>query len=119
MKYERRLFASFLVILIVIIGILAYFLLRVSSVSNNYELARDLCIQLCLEEKNKGRDLSNGPCLSDNNSKWIVKDWVCDVAHWPRESIDNLPENQCQEYREGKAHHFVEVSPECEFIRAV
>ena len=118
MERERKFYVSLLIILIAIFGVLVYFLVRMSSVSSN-EFAKNLCIQLCLEERSKGRDLSNGPCLSDNNSKWIVRDWVCDVARWPRQDIDNLPENQCQEYREGKAHHFVEVSPQCEFIRAI
>ncbi len=77
----------------------------------------DDCIALCMNEKNKGRDLSNGPCLSDGNPLWRHVDWVCDVAHNPRIPADNLPENQCKDYREGKAHHFVEVDPNCKYIR--
>ena len=76
------------------------------------------CVSLCKDALAQGRDLSNGPCLSDDNPKWNINDWVCDVAHWPRESIDNLAENQCREFRERKAHHFVEVNEKCEFIRA-
>lgn len=75
-----------------------------------------LCIQICTAST---QDLSNGTCLSDNNTDWNIDDWVCDVAHSPRQDVDNLPENQCQEYREGKAHHFVEVDPNCNLIRAV
>ena len=74
------------------------------------------CIYLCKSSK---EDLSNGPCLSDNNSNWTVSDWVCDVAHLPRQNVDNLPENQCSDFREGRAHHFVEVYPNCSFIRVV
>ena len=77
--------------------------------------AKAKCISLC-EQANF--DLSNGPCLSDDNPEWDVEDWVCDVAHWPREDVDNKPENQCKVYREGKAKHFVEVNPNCEFIRS-
>ncbi len=51
-------------------------------------------------------DLSNGPCLGK-----IADDWVLDVAHLPREQVDNLPENQCQGYK-----HFVEMSPKGEVI---
>ena len=61
----------------------------------------------------------NGPCLSDNNSEWNIADWVCDVAHSPRQDVDNLPENQCQAFRNSQAHHFVEVDSSCNFIRAV
>jgi hypothetical protein len=79
-------------------------------------LATEKCAALC---KAMNFDLSNGPCLSDSSPAWNISDWVCDVAHSPRIAIDNLPENQCSEFRKGKAHHFVEVSPGCEFIRVV
>lgn len=60
--------------------------------------------------------LSNQIHINDKNSE---ETWVCDVAHQPRTAEDNLPVNQCSSYRAGKAKHFVEVTPECEFIRAV
>lgn len=50
-------------------------------------------------------DMSDGPCLSNE----IIVDWVVDVAHNPRQPIDDKPENQCSAFREGKAHHFVEL----------
>lgn len=61
-----------------------------------------------------GEDLSNGPCLSNE----VVPDWVADIAHDPRQAVDDLPENQCSAYREGKAHHFVELDPAGSLIRA-
>jgi hypothetical protein len=76
----------------------------------------EACINKCKSELALGKDLSNGPCLLDPIP--LAEDWVCDVAHWPREDVDNLPENQCNTYREGKATNFVEVTPKCEFIRA-
>jgi len=80
------------------------------------EIAKDRCIETCMTISS---DLSNrSPCLSDGNPEWNVSDWVCDVAHSPRQAIDDLPENQCLAFREGRSHHFVEVSPYCEFIRA-
>ncbi|MEM5871409.1 MAG: hypothetical protein QW051_00890 [Candidatus Aenigmatarchaeota archaeon] len=101
-----------------IIGILAVAgcIQREIKTTPKEELAREKCIELCLKAN---RDLSNGPCLSDDNIEWNIEDWVCDVAHSPRESVDNQPENQCKAYREGKAHHFVEVNPECKFIKAI
>ena len=80
------------------------------------EQAKTKCIELC---EGSAIDLSDGPCLSDDNPNWDVEGWVCDVAHSPRQDVDNRPENQCREFREGKASHFVEVDPECEFIKAV
>ena len=80
------------------------------------EEAKTKCIETCMMISS---DLSNrSPCLSDNNLEWNISEWVCDVAHLPRQAIDDLPENQCAAFREGKAHHFVEVSPDCDFIRA-
>lgn len=72
------------------------------------------CVELCKSVK-PTKDLSNGPCLSDNLLQSHV---VCDVVHSPRQAVDDLPENQCQEYREGRANQFIEVDTDCNFIRA-
>jgi hypothetical protein len=84
--------------------------------------AIDLCEQICrINPVNAPleRVYASGPCLSDNNPDWTIDDWVCDVAHNPRQDVDNQPENQCQAFREGKASHFVEVDTSCNFIKAV
>jgi len=60
-----------------------------------------------------GQDLSNGPCLSNN----LMPDWVLDIAHDPRQSVDNLPENQCSAFREGEAHHFIEMDESGKIIK--
>jgi len=84
------------------------------TVPTDSERAAYACILLCKSYLQNGTDLSSGPCLSNE----IIPGWVCDVAHWPREDVDNRKENQCPAY--GKtAFHFVEVNPRCEFIRAV
>lgn len=81
------------------------------------DLAIEACVKACQDAI---QDLSNGPCLLNPISGM---NWVCDVAHSPREDVDNLQENQCSAWREayerGETMHFVEVTPECEFIRAV
>lgn len=59
------------------------------------------------------RDLSSGPCLGK-----IADDWVLDIAHLPRQEVDDLPQNQCPDFAAGKAHHFVEMTREGEVIRA-
>ena len=61
-----------------------------------------------------GEDLSAGPCLSDE----LIKDWVGDIAHSPRQDVDNDPANQCAAYRDGRANHFVELDPSGNLIRA-
>ena len=80
--------------------------------SENPDKIIDTCISAC---KDTNIDLSKGPCLLNPIPN---TDWVCDVAHNPRQAIDNLPENQCSAYRSGKAHHFVEVDTQCKLIRA-
>lgn len=82
------------------------------------EKVRDTCIELCRSAQNNPQvNMSAGPCLSDASS-WSMPNWVCDVAHSPREAVDDLPENQCSEFRNGDAQFFVEVSPDCEFINS-
>ncbi len=76
------------------------------------DMAASQCITIC--EKST-QDLSSGPCLAEN----LLQDWVCDVAHNPRQRIDDEPSNQCTSYREGKSHHFVEVDEDCNLIRVV
>ncbi len=110
MRLRRLLYLS---VILPILTILAC----VGTTGETKSMAIDACISLCNEAVSEGVDLSNGPCLSDDNPEWNIDDWVCDVAHSPRQDVDNLPENQCREFREGRAHHFVEVNEKCELIR--
>ena len=80
-------------------------------VSQEGDQAKAACIALCRSALSNGQDLSSGPCLSNN----ITQGYVCDVAHSPRQDVDNLPRNQCPAYGPGK--HFVEVDLGCNFIR--
>lgn len=74
------------------------------------------CIQVCMDARDAGADLEDGPCLSDSEPD-MPEGWVCDVAHSPRQAVDNQPANQCPSF--GKtASHFVEVYPSCEFLRS-
>ena len=75
----------------------------------------NLCISACQEAMLRNADLSDGPCLLNPIPDY--PGWVCDVAHSPRQSVDNLEKNQCGSFRDGKASKFVEVSADCEVIR--
>ncbi len=77
-------------------------------------LAVEICRSACAGQKALGTDLASGPCLNGE----VVEDWVCDVAHDPRQKIDDVAANQCESYRKGQMHHFVEVDENCELIRA-
>jgi hypothetical protein len=63
--------------------------------------------------RSQGIDMSRGPCLG------VIKPgWVADVAHDPRQAVDDEPENQCAAYRSGDAEHFVELDPDGNYIRS-
>lgn len=68
------------------------------------------------EAVSRGEDPDVGPCIAEKLPG--LPDWVADVAHDPREDIDDEPENQCRRYREGEASHFVELTPAGALIRA-
>ncbi len=73
-------------------------------------------VQAYHEAKRSGVDLSRGPCIAEQLPD--LPDWVADVAHDPRRPVDDEAANQCQRFRDGDAHHFVELSPAGELIRA-
>ena len=99
-------------------GILIILLLFLTSCTPKPQIdekdqALSECQKLCNQKLSEGLDLSNSPCLSNE----IIPNWVCDVAHKPRQDIDNIPENQCSAFREGKAIHFVELDKNCNLIK--
>jgi hypothetical protein len=67
------------------------------------------------QKTSEGLDLSSGPCISQE----IIPDWCVDIVHVPRQAIDNEPTNQCELYRTGQVHHFVELDQEGNLVRAV
>ncbi|MGE5858082.1 MAG: hypothetical protein ACM31K_06345 [Solirubrobacterales bacterium] len=68
------------------------------------------------QAKATGQDLSAGPCLAESLPG--LSDWVADIAHDPRQPVDDDPANQCGRYRDSQAHHFVELGPDGQLIRA-
>ncbi|MEM1536032.1 MAG: hypothetical protein QXQ82_02515 [Candidatus Pacearchaeota archaeon] len=99
----------------VLIFLVLIALLTISAGCKNNELV-DECRKACRDALSAGRDLSEGPCLLDPMSN---AEWVCDIAHKPREAIDNLRENQCNAWHNGTAKHFIELTPNCELIKIV
>ena len=76
-------------------------------------LATIKCQELCQSIlATDGQDFDIGPCLSNE----IIPDWVCDIAHSPRQDVDNEPANQCSAFRTGSAHHFIELDGNCNMI---
>jgi len=81
------------------------------------EAATAKCVDLCRAAQINGADLHLSPCLGDPIPGSEM--WVCDIANNPRQDIDNEKNNQCAEYRNGNAKHFVELTSDCGFIRAL
>lgn len=82
------------------------------SIDRDKIRAETACILFCKQALAKG-PLNEGPCISDD----FLENWVCDVAHSPRQPVDDDPANQCPAF--GKtAHRFVEVDPNCNLIRS-
>lgn len=71
-------------------------------------------LNLYIAKKQQGVDFTNGPCLGK-----VADDWVLDIAHNPRIAADDKAENQCAEYRQGTAHHFIELDESGKLIRAL
>lgn len=62
-------------------------------------------------KKAAGINMEDGPCLGE------IDGWAVDIVHNPRLPIDNRPENQCADFRNGNLEHFVELDPEGNIIR--
>lgn len=49
----------------------------------------------------------------------VVHEYAVDIVHVPRTEEDNLPENQCDDYRNGIVSHFVELDKDGNIVRVV
>ena len=45
--------------------------------------------------------------------------YVVDIVHVPRSEEDNNPENQCEDYRQGRANHFIELDKDGNIVRII
>lgn len=83
------------------------------SLKDNDEAFKN-ALNLFADKKEAGVDFSNGPCLGE-----IAPGWVLDIAHNPRQPVDDKAENQCEDYRKGKVTHFIELDPDGKLIKVV
>ena len=81
----------------------------------NPQIAQTQCLELCRGAIREGIELGAGPCIG--NPIPAIDDWVCDIAHNPRQDVDNKSENQCSAYASGQAKHFIEVDENCNVIK--
>jgi len=80
--------------------------------SNNEDILKN-ALNLYIQKKAQEIDMKDGPCLG-----LIATDWVLDIAHNPRQAVDEKSENQCPEFISGQAHHFIELDPNGKLIRS-
>jgi hypothetical protein len=99
----------------VFVIVAVFIVLNPLAQQTNTSLYREQCINDCLVVR-ANESIENGPCILNPIPG---SNWVCDVVHEPRTETDNLPENQCSAFRNGKAVHFIEVNTDCEFLRMV
>lgn len=109
---------------LVVLYVLAMLIMQVRPVNNEAEemsvmytsLEQDLITQaqtIYNTKKEQGLDLSSGPCLTDQ----LIGGWVVDVAHQPRQAIDDLPENLCPSYVAGDPVQMIELDLDGNLIR--
>ena len=114
---SKNLLLTFVLIVIILVAyftLVANFGIPKTPLKNEVATAINQAKHLYNLEKQAGRDFSSGPCLSNA----LLPGWVLDIAHNPRQPIDDLAENQCMAYREGRALHFVELDVNGNLIRA-
>lgn len=107
---------SLLALTLSTIAITTYVILTLDTAPSKSEIdsAVNQAKHIYVEMKAKGMNFSQGPCLTNA----LMLGWVLDIVHNPRLPIDDLPENQCPAFQEGKAKHFVELDTEGNLIRA-
>src|SRR3989344_654075 len=62
--------------------------------------------------KAAGGSFASGPCLANGT------EWAIDVAHNPRQAVDDDPSYQCSSFISGQAKYFVELDTEGNVLRA-
>ncbi|MFA4930443.1 MAG: hypothetical protein WC570_01080 [Patescibacteria group bacterium] len=85
----------------------------IPGLEHNNEVLFTEAKSLFMEKRNtySGAEWVKGPCLG-----WLNDEWVVDISHSPRQPIDDDINNQCQQYYNGEAKHFIEISPEGEIL---
>lgn len=105
-------------LVVILLTALATLILNDSFEENTSKSEIDTAVNqakfLYRQRKEQGEDFSKGPCLSNA----LMPRWVVDLVHTPRIEIDDLPQNQCPAYLEGRAEHFVELDTDGNFVRA-
>lgn len=68
--------------------------------------------ELYAKEAVKGTEFTS-QCLG------TCRNYVIDIVHVPRASEDDISENQCSDFLNGKAKHFIELNSQGQIVRIV
>jgi len=82
---------------------------NIQGIINSREI-QDCVNNLYQQKKNSGLNFSY-QCLG------ICGDYAVDIVHVPRIDEDNLVENQCQDYLQGKIKKFIELAGNGSIVR--
>lgn len=113
-RLPKSLLVAMALTAVILTALITYILNSGGVTKSDIDIAVNQAKYFYQMKRSQGEDLSFGPCISNA----LMPDWVADIAHNPREGIDDLRENQCPAYLEGRAHHFVELDLEGNLIRA-
>jgi hypothetical protein len=94
------------------------FLSALPAFATSRDAAKEKAVLMCVEKAKATppEEWKKGPCISDGQNG--LADWVVDVAHAPRQAVDDQPSNQCSAFVENRITKFVEVDTGCNVIRA-
>lgn len=97
-----------ILVLLIIIGVI-YFTMDSKKV-------KEEAIKLYNQKKAEGMEFSS-QCLG--TIEVDGEGYAVDIVHVPRTEEDNLPENQCEDFRTGKVKHFVELDKDGNVVKIV
>lgn len=86
-----------------------------SQIPDDVQQQQDAVIdamQLYQQKKADGMKF-NSQCLGN------VGDYAVDIVHVPRVALDDLAENQCEDFRLGKVKHFIELNKDGNIVGVV
>ena len=107
-----------LVVAFALVFLFVFVLVRLAGSGEDLVAERERAVAqaqaLYAQQKADGVDFSKGPCLAEV----LIEGWAADIVHVPRTAEDDLPENQCQSYRAGRAFRIVELDLDGNVVRA-
>jgi hypothetical protein len=94
------------------------FLSPLAALATSENAAKERAVAICNQQKTSvaPEKWEKGPCISNGQNG--LTDWVVDVAHAPRQAVDDQPSNQCSAFVEKKIKNFVELDTSCNVIRS-